>query len=99
MARTIRVEAVGGGSRGAGGITGAGGKNVNPIYKESIPPASVKSIPAGSKPATPKSIESIRNTEAKRLADSQRRVDRLKNAQNGNLESIKNGTLDWGKYR
>lgn len=46
-------EAPGGGtgigraiSRITGGITGKGGKNVTPIYQESIPPASVKVIPA-----------------------------------------------------
>ena len=28
---------VGGGSRGAGGITGSAGRNVNPVYKETVP--------------------------------------------------------------
>jgi hypothetical protein len=35
MSAANRIEGIGGGSpRGAGGITGAGGKNVNPAYKE-----------------------------------------------------------------
>ena len=31
--------------RNSGGITGTGGNKVTPIYKQSIPPASVKIIP------------------------------------------------------
>jgi hypothetical protein len=38
MAQANRIEGIGGGSRGSGGITGSGGKNVNPVYKESFPP-------------------------------------------------------------
>ena len=45
----------GGGGRTSGGITGSGGANVAPTYKQSIPPATVKAIPKGSKPLTPKS--------------------------------------------
>ena len=41
---------VGGGSRGSGGITGSGGKWVNPKYKEVGP--SVKIIKPGTKPLT-----------------------------------------------
>jgi hypothetical protein len=39
-----------GGARGAGGITGGGGRNVNPKYKEVGP--SVKVITPGTKPLT-----------------------------------------------
>jgi hypothetical protein len=50
MATANRIEGIGGGSRGgarsSGGITGTGGKSVTPIYKESIPPATVKVIPS-----------------------------------------------------
>ena len=47
MATANRIEGIGGvgGTRGAGGITGKGGKSVTPIYKESIPPATVKVVP------------------------------------------------------
>ena len=38
--------------RTSGGITGKGGGSVTPIYKQSIPPASVKVIKPGSKPLT-----------------------------------------------
>lgn len=35
MSAANRIEGIGGGSpRGVGGITGSGGKNVNPAYKE-----------------------------------------------------------------
>ena len=32
MAISSRIEGIAGGSRGSGGITGSGGKNVNPVY-------------------------------------------------------------------
>ena len=49
MARpnNINMAPGGGGGRASGGITGKGGKNVTPIYKQSIPPASVKVINPG----------------------------------------------------
>jgi len=34
MASANRIEGIGGGSRGVGGITGAGGKHVNPVNKQ-----------------------------------------------------------------
>jgi len=38
MAISYRGEVgVGGSSRGAGGISGAAGRNVNPVYKETVP--------------------------------------------------------------
>ena len=43
MSAASRIEGIAGGSRGSGGITGTGGKNVNPVYKESVPPK----IPTG----------------------------------------------------
>jgi hypothetical protein len=48
----MSVASGGGEGRSSGGITGKGGKKVTPIYKESIPPASVKVIKPGSKPLT-----------------------------------------------
>lgn len=47
MARpnNINMAPGGGGGRSSGGITGPGGKSVTPIYKQSIPPASVKVVP------------------------------------------------------
>ena len=47
MARpnNINMAPGGGGGRSSGGITGPGGKSVTPIYKQSIPPASVKVLP------------------------------------------------------
>ena len=83
----------------SGGITGKGGKSVNPIYNESVPPASVKQIPGGSKPATPKSISAICQAEMNRKDASMAKIDKMKAAQTGNLESIKNGTLSWGNYK
>ena len=81
------------------GITGKGGKSVNPIYSESAPPASVKPIPAGSQPTTPKSISAIRQAEVNRKSASMAKIDKMKAAQTGNLESIYNGTLSWGNYK
>jgi hypothetical protein len=34
MSAANRIEGIGGGSRGVGGITGGGGKNVNPVNKQ-----------------------------------------------------------------
>lgn len=34
MATANRIEGIAGGSRGVGGITGAGGRNVNPVNKQ-----------------------------------------------------------------
>ena len=42
----INMTPGGGGGRTSGGITGSGGGQVTPIYKQSIPPASVKVVPA-----------------------------------------------------
>ena len=53
MARTVRFEGMSGGARGAGGITGPGGVNVNPVYKNQVD--YVKPIPKG---APPKKISS-----------------------------------------
>jgi hypothetical protein len=50
MAQANRPEGLAGGGRGAGGITGAGGRYVNPKYKEVGP--SVKVIKAGTKSLT-----------------------------------------------
>jgi hypothetical protein len=55
MATANRIEGIGGvggtrgvgggGGRSSGGITGKGGGQVTPIYKQSIPPATVKVVP------------------------------------------------------
>ena len=108
MAKENPTATPGGGSgigraiaRVTGGITGKGGKNVSSIYKESVPPAqsSVKVIPGGSKPATTKSLSAIKQAEANRTSASNKKIENMKAAQNGNLESIKNGTLSWGNYK
>ena len=44
MAKDSNVSQTGGGVRMSGGITAAGGKKVNPVYKESFPPSSVKVV-------------------------------------------------------
>ena len=54
-------------ARRAGKITGEGGKNVTPIYKQSIPPASVKVIPANSKPRTPANDQAVKDAYQKYL--------------------------------
>ena len=56
MARpnNINMAPGGGGGRSSGGITGPGGKSVTPIYKQSIPPATVKVVPKGTQPLTQK---------------------------------------------
>ena len=41
----INMAPGGGGGRTSGGITGNGGAKVTPIYKQSIPPATVKVVP------------------------------------------------------
>jgi hypothetical protein len=64
MAISSRGEmGVGGGSRGAGGITGGGGKNVNPVYSQSFPPSSVKVVPAKKNPAINKITNSLKSWE------------------------------------
>jgi hypothetical protein len=60
---------------------------------------SVRVISGGSKPATPKDITAIRQAEANRTSATTNKIDKMKNAQNGNLESIKDGTLEWGNYK
>ena len=52
MAQASRIEGIAGGSRGSGGITGPGGKYVNPKYKEVEVGPSVKVIKPGTKPLT-----------------------------------------------
>ena len=47
----INMAPGGGGGRTSGGITGPGGKSVTPIYKQSIPPASVKKMVPSSQSA------------------------------------------------
>jgi len=46
MAQASRIEGIAGGSRGSGGISGGGGKYVNPKYKEVGP--TVKTVPGNS---------------------------------------------------
>ena len=60
MARpnNINMAPGGGGGRSSGGITGPGGKSVTPIYKQSIPPASVKV-----KPATSDAVRAVKNAK------------------------------------
>ena len=60
---------------------------------------SVRVIPGGSKPATPKDITAVRQAEADRTSASTAKIAKMKAAQNGNLESIKDGTLSWGDYK
>ena len=86
MAQANRPEGLAGGGRGAGGITGAGGKYVNPVYKEVGP--TVKVIKPGSKPLTPKSLEAKRSAEKLRIDKSINRIKNLK-------KSLDNGTISW----
>ena len=57
MATSNRIEGIGGGSRGgsrgSGGITGKGGVNVNPKYKEVGPSVKVKKPGSMTPPALP----------------------------------------------
>ena len=84
MARpsNINVAPGGGGGRTSGGITGSGGKNINPVYN--TPTSNVKVIKPGSKPLTQKTREaSVLNEEA-RIAAS---LKRLKALQEGRMQS------------
>jgi len=72
------VPSGGGSARTSGGITGKGGAKVAPIYKESIPPATVKVIKPGSKPLTQKTQEaSVLNEEA-RIAAAAKRLEKIR---------------------
>ena len=55
MAQANRPEGLAGGGRGAGGITGAGGRYVNPVYKE-----------VGVQPPIKINTNPVKNTEKKR---------------------------------
>lgn len=70
MAQASRIEGIAGGSRGSGGITGAGGKWVNPKYKEVGP--TVKVIKAN--PETASNLQSIRNINSIRKAEVARKI-------------------------
>jgi hypothetical protein len=86
MARE-NVGAIPGGGSGirariTGGISGKGGKNVTPAYKETG--ANVKVIKAGSKPLTPKTREALSLAEDARIAAS---LSRLKMFQEGRMQN------------
>jgi hypothetical protein len=72
----INMAPGGGGGRTSGGITGNGGRNINPVYN--TPTSNVKVIKAGSKPLTQKTAEASRANEAKRIADAAKRLEKIR---------------------
>jgi 5-enolpyruvylshikimate-3-phosphate synthase len=79
MATASRIEGIAGGSRGSGGITGSGGKYVNPKYKEVGP--TVKVVKANPETARNlqriRNIESVRKQEQNRISTAQRRLNKI----------------------
>lgn len=59
MAKDSNISQTGGGVRMSSGITGKGGSNVKPIYKESIPPASVRVVPPSKMAGIKNRVENI----------------------------------------
>ena len=85
MARNTNLNVApggGGGARTSAGITGPGGKKVNPVYN--TPTSNVKVIKAGSKPLTPKTREALSLAEDARIAAS---LSRLKMFQEGRMQN------------
>jgi hypothetical protein len=60
---------VGGGSRGAGGITGSGGRNVNPVYRETIPKQTRQAAEAKITQKTKAIKEKIKSPDVKESSD------------------------------
>jgi hypothetical protein len=74
MAKQLPTAGGSGGGRTSGGITGSGGGNVTPIYKQSIPPSTVKVVPPMSDVArglTNKNTTNVTNARKSGLVTSQ----------------------------
>lgn len=93
MARSDKpFEGIGGGGRMVGGITGKGGRNVNPVYNESfskrgseLPPSQNKQIAAQNKAAKSYETKDLGSVERGKVAAETRKMNenaRLQGAYN-----------------